>query len=80
MGAPELVIEVLSPSNTVHEINDKMSICMANGCQSFWTVDDKRKRVSVTEGDVTRHYGLSDSISCSLFQAPIPIAEMFGIS
>jgi Uma2 family endonuclease len=29
MGAPELVVEVLSPSNTVDEINEKMSICMA---------------------------------------------------
>jgi Uma2 family endonuclease len=61
MGAPELVIEVLSPSNTVHEINDKMAICMANGCRSFWTVDGKRNRVSVTKGDVTRHYGVADS-------------------
>ena len=77
IGAPELVIEVLSPSNTVDEINDKMSVCMANGCRSFWTVDGKRKQVSVTGGDVTRHYGLSDSIVCSLFQAEIPLGEIF---
>src|SRR5688572_23460994 len=38
-GAPDLVVEVLSPSNTVDEINDKMSICMANGCSSFWVAD-----------------------------------------
>jgi Uma2 family endonuclease len=80
MSAPELVVEVLSPSNTVHEINDKMSICMANGCLSFWTVDDKRKRVSVTEGDVTRHYGLPDSIFCSLFQTEVRVAEIFDTS
>ena len=35
VGAPELVIEVLSPSNTVEEINDKMLLCMANGCVCF---------------------------------------------
>jgi len=35
MGAPDLVIEVLSPSNTVDKINDKMDICTANGCLSF---------------------------------------------
>jgi Uma2 family endonuclease len=80
MGAPELVIEVLSPSNTVQEINDKMAICLANGCRSFWTVDGKRKGVSVTEGDVTRHYGLSESISCSLFQAEVPVEEIFNSS
>lgn len=80
MGAPELVVEVLSPSNTVDEINDKMSVCMANGCRSFWTVDAKRKRVSVTEGDVTRHYGLPDSIFCSLFQAEVRVDEIFSSS
>jgi len=78
MGAPELIIEVLSPSDRVDEINDKMSTYMTNGCRSFWTVDDKCKLVSVTEGDVTRHYGQSDSISCSLFQAQIRVEEIFS--
>lgn len=77
MGAPDLAVEVLSPSNTVDEINDKMSICMANGCASFWIVDPKRKRVSVTEGDVTKHYGLSASIPCSLLEADVRLAAIF---
>lgn len=81
MGAPDLAInlasEVLSPSNTVDEINEKMSICMANGCVSFWIVDPKRKRVSVTEGDVTRHFGLAASISCDLLGTDVPVAEIF---
>ena len=38
-GAPEIVIEVLSPSSTMDEINDRMAICMDNGCLSFWIVD-----------------------------------------
>src|SRR5579872_5435471 len=57
MGAPDLVVEVLSPSNRTYQISDKMSICLNNGCKSFWVVDPKRKLVSVTEGSVTRHYG-----------------------
>jgi len=77
MGAPDLAVEVLSPSNTVDEINDKMSICMANGFVSFWIVDPKRKRVSVTEGDVTKHYGIAASISCSLLGADVPVEEIF---
>ncbi|HUE21886.1 MAG TPA: Uma2 family endonuclease [Bryobacteraceae bacterium] len=76
-GAPDLAVEVLSPSNTVDEIAEKMSVCMANGCISFWVVDPKRKRVSVTEGDVTKHYGLSASISCSLLGADVPVEEIF---
>lgn len=41
MGAPELVVEVLSPSNTADEIEDKCLICMANGCVSFWGIERK---------------------------------------
>jgi Uma2 family endonuclease len=77
MGAPDLVIEVLSPSNTVDEINDKMDICMANGCLSFWVVDPKRRLVSVTEGDVTRQYRASASIPLpEPLEGTIPVAAI----
>jgi Uma2 family endonuclease len=77
MGAPDLAVEVLSPSNTVDEITEKMSVCMANGWVSFWIVDPKRKRVSVTEGDVTKHYGVPASIWCSLLEADVGVEEIF---
>lgn len=77
-GAPNLVVEVLSPSNTVDEINDKMSISLANGCVSFWIVDAKRKRVSVTEGNLTKHYSIPDVILCSVFPGGIPVRDIFG--
>ena len=77
MGAPDLVIEVLSPSNTVDEINDKMDICMANGCLSFWVVDPKRRLVSVTEGDVTRQYRASASIPLpEPLEGTLPVAAI----
>jgi Uma2 family endonuclease len=37
-GAPDLVIEVLSPSNTAQEINEKIAVCLENGCGSLWVV------------------------------------------
>ena len=77
MGAPDLAVEVLSPSNTVDEIAEKISICMANGCISFWVVDPKRKRVSVTEGDMTRHYGVSAAIQCHLLDGSVRVEEIF---
>ena len=78
MGSPELVVEVLSPSNTMDEINDKMAICMDNGCVSFWVVDPKRKRVSVTEGSITRHYGEREAISCSILTGEIRVRDIFA--
>src|ERR1700680_3475547 len=38
-GVPELVIEVLSPSNTVAEIIDKKTVCLENDAREFWAVD-----------------------------------------
>jgi Uma2 family endonuclease len=77
MGAPDLVVEVLSPGNTMDEMNDRMAICMENGCSSFWVVDPKRKRVSVTEADVTRHYGPEATFSCDVIGASVPVREIF---
>jgi Uma2 family endonuclease len=76
-GAPDLVVEVLSPGNTVDEINDRIATCMANGCVSFWVVDPKRRLVSVTEGKVTTHYWASDAVSCQVFPGEIPVREIF---
>ena len=47
-GAPNLVIEVLSPSNTVEEMNDRERICLQNGSQEFWIVDPKRRQVTIS--------------------------------
>ncbi len=50
-GAPELVIEVLSSSNTVAEMNDKERLCLENGCREFWTVDLDLRQVKVATPD-----------------------------
>jgi|SRR5580658_435119 Uma2 family endonuclease len=76
-GAPELVIEVLSPSNTVDEINDKMFICMPNGCNSFWIVDPKHQVVSVTQGAVTKHYGVQATIVIPSPAIKVEVEEIF---
>ena len=50
-GAPELVIEVLSPSNTADELIEKRNLCLANGSREFWVVDAKRRQVEVSTPD-----------------------------
>lgn len=50
-GAPELVVEVLSPSNTAAEIYEKERICLANGSLEFWVVDPDRAQVKATTRD-----------------------------
>ncbi len=50
-GAPEIVIEVLSPSNTVTEMLDKEKLCLENGCQEFWIVDPTLRLVKISTPD-----------------------------
>lgn len=50
-GSPELVIEVLSRSNTKAEIREKAALYLSTGAQEFWVVDRKRKTVSVAKRD-----------------------------
>ena len=67
-GAPELVIEVLSPSNTVEEILDKEKLCLENGCREFWVLDAKRRQVKVSTPDgLTRTYHEGQEIPLTLF-------------
>jgi Uma2 family endonuclease len=48
MGAPELVIEVLSPSNTMAKLRDKRQICLETGSREFWIVDTDLREVEVS--------------------------------
>lgn len=75
-GVPELVIEVLSPSNTVSEIGEKEAMCLENGCLEFWVVDPKRKTVKVSTPDrKTITYVEGDKI-----QLGVPAAGELAVS
>ena len=50
-GAPEQVVEVLSPSNTAAEMIDRERVCLANGSREFWVVDPGRAQVKVFTPD-----------------------------
>jgi Uma2 family endonuclease len=44
-GAPDMVIEILSPSNTRKEMRRKMEIYESTGVREYWIVDPKKKVV-----------------------------------
>src|SRR5579863_2074036 len=71
-GAPDLVVEVLSPSNTADEMDYKRTTCLENGCSCFWVVNPKRKLVSVTEGNLTRHYDVLAVVPSPFFDG-VPV-------
>ena len=45
--APDLAVEVLSPSNTVREMDEKIDLYFGAGSRIVWIINPKRRTVSV---------------------------------
>jgi Uma2 family endonuclease len=45
--APDLAVEVLSPSNTAKEINEKVAFYFAAGSRAVWVINPKRRTAVV---------------------------------
>jgi len=79
-GAPELVIEVKSPSNTERRLRELASTCLNNGSLEFWIVDTGRKSVTVMRGDgVPAVFNPGDSLSLAAFGGgELAVDEIFA--
>lgn len=77
--SPELVVEVVSPSNTIMEMVDREAMCLAHGCIEFWTVLPKQKQIRVATKDGIRRYENGDTIACSLFPGwSVSVSSVFA--
>jgi len=78
-GAPDIVVEVLSPSNTVAEIYGKEKVCLENGAKQFWVVDADRRQVKVSTPDGrTVTYRSGQEIPLDFFAANLSVDAIFG--
>ncbi|HEX4809253.1 MAG TPA: Uma2 family endonuclease [Bryobacteraceae bacterium] len=78
-GAPELVIEVKSPSNTRRQLRELASLCLANGCQSFWIVDiDKQSITTIDRDGKSVLLGIGDEIPLSVLPGRLSVREIFA--
>ena len=69
-GAPELVIEIKSPSNTNRELREPASLCLANGGLEFWIAEIAQSSFTVIRRDgSTGLYQSGQSIPLTLFAA-----------
>ena len=67
MRAPELCIEVVSPSNSRREMNEKVAAYLAAGAEEVWIVYPRSKRVEV--------YGKPGLVAHSRF--PVDLTDLF---
>jgi Uma2 family endonuclease len=79
VGSPEIVVEVLSPSNTFSEILDRKTMCLETGCQEFWVIDEKRKKIEITRTDGhSTVYRPGDTILVLPGNVEVTVDEIFG--
>jgi Uma2 family endonuclease len=79
-GAPDLVIEVLSPSNTAAEMAEKEKLCLENGSREFWVLYPKLRQVKVSTPDgITTTYRDGQEIPLRLFgSGALPVNAIFS--
>ena len=76
-GAPDLVVEILSPSNTKIEMTRKLKLYQEAGVREYWVVDPATKNITVhlfRENEIITHtYGSTGT-------APVSILPGFEIT
>ena len=53
-GAPDLAVEVLSPSDTVFEVEEKVAQWLRSGCSIVWVVNPRQRSVAVHTAEGVR--------------------------
>jgi Uma2 family endonuclease len=82
-GAPDLVIEVLSPSTARDDKTVKFRLYERHGSRELWLIDPTAEYVEVwrRENDVFVHdgvYGPADSFQSAVLRATVNCAHIFG--
>ncbi len=77
-GAPDLVVEVLSPSNSAAEMLENKQLCLENGAREFWVVHTSLRFVEVTQaGGSIATYKNGQHIPL-FFGGSIAVADIFA--
>jgi Uma2 family endonuclease len=82
-GAPDLVVEILSPSNTVIEMDRKFDLYLRAGVREYWLVAPEEKVIHVHRfggGKISaRIYGIDDAAASDILPGlEISLKQIFA--
>lgn len=84
IGAPDLIIEILSPGNSKKELHDKYELYRDNGVKEYWIIHPSEQTVLIyklvdNEYVPSRLYNGEETIGSSLFpDLDIDLKEVFA--
>lgn len=70
MGAPDWIIEVVSPSSRSRDYGKKLFLYRNAGVKEYWIVDAQKQRITVYnfENDEVEEYSFSDRIKAGIYE------------
>ena len=82
-GAPDLIIEILSPNNSKHDLDTKFKLYQESGVQEYWIVEPEEKFVLVytLQNDIyigQKPFSIGEIITSKVFpDMKIEVADVF---
>ena len=70
-GAPDLIVEILSPSNSKHDIDTKFGLYEEAGVQEYWLVEPEEKMVLVYTLQHGKYIGLRPFTVDQIVDSPL---------
>lgn len=70
VGAPDWIIEIVSPSNPGHDYITKLGLYHDSGVREYWIVDAQSKYILVynMENDTLDIYSFSDTVKAGIYE------------
>ncbi len=72
VGAPDWIIEIVSPSNPKHDYITKLSLYSNAGVREYWIIDAKQNKIYVYDMQdnrlVLNHYTFQDTIKVGIYE------------
>lgn len=70
-GAPDWIIEIVSPNNSEHDYKDKLLLYKSTGVKEYWIIDPISDKVIVylfSKSNVIEFYNFDDVITVELYK------------
>jgi len=70
-GAPDLIVEILSPNNSKHDVHTKFNLYEESGVKEYWMVEPVERMVLVYTLQNNKYIGLKPFTEGEIIQSPL---------